>query len=96
VFQQAEVCLLERLRRLGTHAPLFRLPDLVDLVDRVGSEPFDIEPVEDHLGLRHSRPQRFLPTGGQIRRHQRNAFAPGRSQQVEEPLQPFSPSRPST
>ena len=59
MFQQAEARPPERLRRPGAHAPLFRPPDLVD---RVGGEPFDVEPVEDQPHRR--RPPRYMRLAG--------------------------------
>ena len=46
-----------------------------------------MKPVKDHPRVRYPRPQRFLPTRGQVCRHQGNPFAAGRSQQVEERVQ---------
>ena len=57
------------------------------LIERVGRQAFDVEPVEDHPRVRHPRPQRLLPARRQIRRHQLDPFTAGRPQQVEERLQ---------
>ena len=57
------------------------------LVERVGRQAFDVEPVEDHPRVRHPRPQRLLPARRQVRRHQLDPFTAGRPQQVEERLQ---------
>ena len=76
VLQQRVARPLERLAR--------RLPEAVllagaDLVDGVGGQPLDLNPVVDHPRLRHPRCDRLAVTRRQVSRHQFDPGAAGRS-----------------